>query len=276
MYKLKSILLPAVIGITMLCAVSGSARASSVTEAGETIGLPLGAPLPIGLYFIDTSSYISRSNKPDISAFVNIPIVAWSTPWMAFGGRFEAYTALPEDILNVGGHSSSGFYNVPLLVGQAWNLGHGLNFSNFVGGYTPMNAGGLASNNWVFNERAAVTYLVKGWNLTAHLIYGYVGKDIQTGQQDMPDYFNYDLTAVRTIGRWTFGPVAYGSADLSNAGGASYTRQSQAAVGGFVGHNFGSVSLDLYVTHDIFQTGYTGEDTRAFFRFTVPLKGLSE
>jgi hypothetical protein len=103
MHRLKSILIPAAIGLTMLCTLSGSALSSSVTEAGETIGLGLGAPLPVGLYFLDASSYISRSNKPDISAFVNIPVVAWSTPWTAFGGRVEAYAAFPEDILNVGG-----------------------------------------------------------------------------------------------------------------------------------------------------------------------------
>jgi hypothetical protein len=80
-----------------------------------------------------------------------------------------------------------------------------------------------------------MTYLVQRWSLTAHMIYGYVGKDIQTDQQEMPDYLNYDLSAVKTMGKWTFGPVAYGPADLSK-GGADYTRQSQGAVGGLTGY----------------------------------------
>jgi hypothetical protein len=275
MGKLNSALLSALAGAVMLCAVGGSAMAGSVTETGETLGLALGAALPEGVYFLDTSSYISRENKPHIDAIVNIPVIAWSTPWTAFGGRIEAYAAVPQDMLNVGGQHSSGFYNDALLVGEAWDLGHGLNFSNFVGGYAPMNARGLATNNWVFNERAALTYMVNGWNLTAHVIYGVVGKDLQTNLQDTPDYLNYDLTAVKTIGKWTLGPVAYGSTDLSSLGGG-YVRQRQFAMGGFVGYDFGPLSLQFYVTHDVTETGYTGEDTRAYLRWVVPLKFLEK
>ena len=245
--------------------------ASSMTEAGETLGLALGAPLPVGFYFLDTASYIHRSNKPDIDALVNIPVLVVSTPWTAFGGRIEAYAAFPEDVLNTAGHYSSGAYNDALLVGEAWDLGHGLNFSNFIGGYAPMNSGGLASDNWAFNERAATTYFIDGWNLTSHIIYGVVGKDVRTGQQDMPDYLNYDLTAVKTLGKWSVGPVAYGSADLSGVS-ANTARQSQAAMGALVGYNLGPAKFELYMTHDVYQTGYTGEDTRAFVRCTVPLK----
>jgi hypothetical protein len=269
MGKFNSILFAAAAG-AVLCAIAGSAVAGSVTEGGETLGLGLGAPLPQGLYFVDTSSYISRSNKPDINAVVNIPVVVWSTPWKLFGGRVEAYSALPEDTLSVGGVQSKGFYNIPLLVGEAWDLGDGLNVSNFIGGYSPMNTGGLATDNWVFNDRAAVTYNVDGWSFTTHTIYGYVGKDIHTGLQDTPDYMNYDLTALKTIGKWSLGPVAYGSRDLSGLGDG-YKRQSQFAMGGFVGYNFGRLDWQCYVTHDVDETGYTGEDTRVFMRVIVPL-----
>jgi Putative MetA-pathway of phenol degradation len=271
MGRLNSTFMPAVAGTILLCLAGGPALASSVTEAGETVGLALGAPLPEGLYFLDTASYISRANKPDIEAFVNIPVVAWSTPWMLFGGRVEAYAAFPQDILNVGGHYSSGFYNIAGLVGEAWDFGNGWNFSNFVGGYTPMEAGGLATNNWVFNERAAVSYVANDWNLTVHTIYGVVGKDVRTHLQDTPDYLNYDLTAVKTFGNWTLGPVGYGSTDTSSTG-PGYVEQSQFALGGLIGYNFGPVTWQFYITHDVTETGYTGEDTRAFMRWVVPLK----
>ena len=272
MGKLSSAMCSVLMATAMLCVVGGnSAMAGSVSVGGETLGLALGAPLPQGLYFLDTSAYISRSNKPDISAIANIPVLAWSTPWTAFGGRIEVYTGLPMDILNVAGHQSSGVYNIPILAGEAWDLGNGLNVSNFIGGYTPMNAGGLATDNWVFNDRAAVTYKIDGWSFTAHLLYGVVGKDIHTNQQDAPDYMNYDFTAVKALGKWTLGPVAYGTRDLSSLG-SGYTKQSQFAMGGFVGYNFGPVDLQFYVTHDVVQTGYTGEDTRAFMRWVIPLQ----
>jgi outer membrane protein OmpA-like peptidoglycan-associated protein len=270
MGKFRLGLLSAVGFGALLCGLSGPAYAGSVTEAGETVGLALGAPLPPGWYFVDTASYISRNNKPDIEAVVNIPVIAVSTPWQFAGGRIEAYAAFPEDILNVGGNYSSGFYNIAFLVGEAWDFGNGWNFSNFVGGYTPMKANGLATNNWVFNERAAVTYLSNGWDLTAHVIYGKVGTDVVTGKQDTPDYINYDLTAVKTFGKWTIGPVGYGSADLSSLG-PGYVEQSQFALGGLVGYDFGPLTFQIYITHDLTETGYTGEDTRAFLRWVVPL-----
>ena len=271
MKRLSSVLLSGIAGALMIGAVNSTAMAASVTEAGETLGLALGVPLPVGFYFLDTASYIHRSGQPNIDALVNIPTIAVSTPWTAFGGRIEAYSAFPEDYLSVNGQSSSGAYNPALLVGEAWDLGHGLNFSNFVGGYAPMNAGGLATNAWVFNERAAVTYLFDGWNFTSHWIYGVVGKDIKTDQQVMPNYLNYDLTAVKTIGKWSIGPVVYGSADLSSIS-TGYNRQQQIASGLMVGYNMGPAKFDFYMTHDVYQSGYTGEDTRAFIRCTVPLK----
>jgi hypothetical protein len=36
------------------------------------------------------------------------------------------------------------------------------------------------------------------------------------------------------------------------------------------------VSFELYVTHDVFQNEYTGQDTRAFLRCTIPLKVFNE
>ena len=66
MGRFNTALLSAVAGGVLLCASGGVALASSVTEAGETVGLALGAPLPEGWYFLDTASYISREGKPDI------------------------------------------------------------------------------------------------------------------------------------------------------------------------------------------------------------------
>jgi hypothetical protein len=40
-------------GVLSLC-TAASALAGSVTQPGETVGLPTGAPLPQGLYFVNT------------------------------------------------------------------------------------------------------------------------------------------------------------------------------------------------------------------------------
>src|SRR6476646_7872373 len=119
------------LGAMALSAFSGAAYAGSITQPGETVGYALGAPLPEGVYFATTGSYGSFRNLGDgADALVNIPVIAWSTPWTIFNGRVEAYVAAPE--VAIGAHLPptivggtlvdrslfiSAIYNPALLVG---------------------------------------------------------------------------------------------------------------------------------------------------------------
>ena len=143
------------LGAIALSTMSGAAYAGSLTQPGETVGIAIGAPLPEGVYFVDTGSYGSFRVLGDSSdALVNIPVLAWSTPWTFLGGRIEAYTAAPE--VAVGRTSNTAFisaiYNPALLVGEAWSLGNGWNFSSWVGGYAPVD-NELGQDYWTFNYR---------------------------------------------------------------------------------------------------------------------------
>jgi hypothetical protein len=128
--------------------------------SGETVGYALGTPLPEGLYFGDTGSYSShRPLAYNSNAFVNIPLIEWSTPWTFFGGRIEAYVAVPSLSLNASNQcgpgcnvSISGIYNPAALVGVAWDLGNHIGFSQWVGGYAPIS-NSLNQNFWVLNSR---------------------------------------------------------------------------------------------------------------------------
>ncbi|MGA7334383.1 MAG: transporter, partial [Pseudolabrys sp.] len=65
---------------------AASALAGSVTQPGETVGLASGAPLPEGLYFVNTGDWGNRTGNPaGTSLGVDIPVLAWSTPWTIFG-----------------------------------------------------------------------------------------------------------------------------------------------------------------------------------------------
>lgn len=260
--------LSAAFGTVALCAGGGAVIAGPVTEAGETAGLALGTPLPEGVYFLDTASYISRSTKPETDILVNIPVVAYSTPWKVLGGRVEAYAAVPQLAVGTDNSWSKGMYNPALLVGMAWDLGHGWGFSNFIGGYAPVH-NSVGVNAWTFNERAALTYADDGWNLTAHGIYGTSTKDRETDVQVQPDYFNLDLTATKAFGKWELGAVGFGTWDTSSVAGSK--RTSSIAAGPFVGYNFGPLSLHTYVTEDIAESHRGGDDTRVFVRLVVPL-----
>ena len=274
-----------------------------VTEAGETIGLALGAALPQGLYFVDTASVVHQSgnagNKGVVAdVFVNIPVVAWSTPWDVLGGHVEAYAALPEAALVERTSSNTtlgtnGLYNPALLIGAAWALPYNLHFSNFVGGYAPVGgqagfAGANATNHvWTFNERFSLTYLNDGWNATMNGIYGTSTKDtnaqdVQAGGAGLAcnvgncqraDYLNLDFNLLKSIGKWDVGPVGYYNTSLSETsdflGGARTI-----ALGGFAGYNFGGISAQAYITTSVGNNSYNtfnNEDTRVFLRFIVPL-----
>ncbi len=300
------------LGAMALGALSTTAYANSITQPGETVGIALGAPLPEGVYFVNTASYgTARSLADDGWAGVSIPVVAWSTPWEFFGGRVEAYAAAPVEeagithlppvivgntVVNRGLYVN-GMYNPALLVGEAWKLGDtGWNFSQWFGGYAPVDDNlGPAHDAWVFNSRSAITYNANNWDLTAHVIYGALG-NVQSGAlqgyKASPDYVNLDLTATKTIGKWEVGLVAFGSWDVSRIstvanGGLPYQQEGQFALGGLVGYNFTGISIQSYLTTDVWTEGYynpsnlcnvsTGagcsktQETRFWTRVVIPL-----
>jgi hypothetical protein len=278
-----------------LCAAGGEAYAGSITQPGELIGYALGAPLPEGLYFATTASDGNfRGVSENTNLFVNIPVVAWSTPWMFLGGRVEAYFAAPVAIYDIpgappGNGTHFAVYNPFFTVGDAWDLGNKVGFSTFVGAYGPVE-NELNQNNWTFNSRSALSYTGNDWNLTAHVVVGLTGDDENTGRKVNPDYVNLDLTAVKTFNKVSIGPVAFGSWDISNAtktdlvtdnGYIIHRRQAQFAVGGWIGYDFTvfdkTWSVGFYGTTDVWSQNYFNQDgsksyeQRGWMRLVVPL-----
>nr|WP_284209605.1 hypothetical protein [Methylorubrum aminovorans] len=58
------------------------AQAQTTTVPGEQVGLAVGAPLPEGIYAINTFTYRSPDGPDAISVdtAVNVPILVWATP----------------------------------------------------------------------------------------------------------------------------------------------------------------------------------------------------
>jgi hypothetical protein len=48
-------------------------------------------------------------------------------------------------------------------------------------------------------------------------------------------------------------------------------KQSQLAVGGLFGYDFGPLTLQVYATTEVYEHNYGGRDTRGWFRIIVPL-----
>jgi hypothetical protein len=248
-----------------------SAQAGSSAQPGQTVGQAPGAPLPIGLYFIDTSSFGSRNITPrGTDSNINLPSFIWATPAEVIGGRLQFVVLQPITASSTRGAAyQSGFGQTLLAAQVAWKLGNNLNFSYLLGAYLPSDTK-IVIQNPVLHQRFAITYNGDGWNLTGNFLYGTFFDTRSASGAFYPDFLNLDLTATKHFGKWEIGPVAFGSTDLPT-NNPSYARQGQFAVGGLVGYNFGPVNLQAYVTRDVVQRNYAGLETRGWLRATVPI-----
>lgn len=254
--------------VAAFCATPASA--GSVTQPGETVGLAVGAPLPEGVYFVDTFDWGVRrgeNGNPDVTVGVNIPVVAWSTPAKILGARVQLLGALPA--LEVGVENAdhdNGMYN-PFLAGQlAWDLGNGLGVSYLLGVYLPVG-NRLGFDSTSINQRLGISYTADDWNLTANTIYGIHTRSVS--KTINPDFLNIDVTATKNFGKWTVGPVGFASWDL-NKPTPGYRKQEQVALGALVGYNFEKIILQGYLTRTVHEKNYGGDDTRAWGRVIIP------
>jgi hypothetical protein len=269
-------------GVLSLTMGTSAALAGSVTQPGETVGIAAGAPLPQGLYFVNTADWGCRSTSPSTCTGVTIPVLAWSTPWTFLGARVQFLAATPALEAGVS-HTTynASMYN-PAIFGQlAWDLGGGFGFSYLIGAYFNVDQP-LAWSSTSLNQRFALSYTANGWNLTANVIYG-IQFDSVTNRPQIspcpapfgfngcnPDFINVDLTATKKFGKWEFGFVGYGSTDLTKPI-AQYQKQSQIALGGLFGYDFGPITLQAYATTEVTEHNYGGRDTRGWFRIIVPI-----
>ncbi len=297
------------VAISTLAFASGGAIAGSLEPPGWTAGLALGGALPEGAYFIDTATDGGwrgiDANKSSLA--INVPVLAWSTPWTIAGGRVEFLGTAPEISGGVpalgtpwSGRDYTELYNPAAFIGAAWDLGHGFGFSAFIGGWAPADnqLRIFGFDSWALSERANLSYVANGWKLAANLSFGQpAGSGTTTvwnsplgykGDQILPGWFNYDLTATKTVGKWEIGVVGFGSTDTSQGAWNNWgnlanhlpnnVEQSQFALGGLVGYSFTGITLQSYLTRDVVSNAYynlsdgsKSFETRFWTRAIIPL-----
>ncbi len=251
------------------------ANAGSITQPGETIGLATGAPLPQGVFFVDTANYgPDRAIGYDGSLGVNTPALIWSTPWTIAGARIEFLGSTPEVVVGNAAPANklfiSAWYNPYASISAGWDLGNGFGFTDYQGVYFPID-NALGQNFWVYNNRSALSYTANGWNITGYTVLGITGTG-PGGVKSAPNYFNYDITVMKDIiGKWSIGGGVFGSTDLSGTNVPTYKKQAQFAIAGLVGYNFGSFTGQVYVSHDVYDQNYVIPDTRVWFRMIMAL-----
>lgn len=284
---MKTVIKYAAFGAAALGAMTTSAFAAgnilpATAQPGETAGLAMGAPLPEGVYFVNTLDWgVRRIKGEDLKLAVDIPVIAWSTPWSFAGTNLQFLVATPMAHLDAPGGAGDeyGFYNPFLAAKLAYDLGGGFGVSYLSGIYFNAGHKGIAKEVTTWRQDFAVSYTGDGWNLTANLIWGITfDADKNAPANQRSNGFNLDLTATKTFGKWEIGAVGVGFYEYALQGANKGTGKSKSfAVGPLVGYNFGPVILQAYVTHEVYNRniltngGTRNRDTRGWARIIIPL-----
>jgi hypothetical protein len=262
------------------------------TKPGAFIGASAGVPPP-GIYmFNQVFTYQANlagpgtaslnppgTHKTGVQAAVDVQGFLFVPGWTFLGATYDAVIVQPFVMQSVGAPvnaQGSGAFNTYIVpVELSWKLGNsGFAVKTGVGIYLPdgcttgANKLGCEANPYTtYQPEVILSYLGNGWNLTAAFY-----EEFNTANR-VTDYttgniFHVDLTATKTIGKWTIGPVAYYVAQVTDdtcslacgnfygttpAGAlAGHTgRFSDWAVGALVGYDFGPASFSVWATQEI-------------------------
>lgn len=258
----------AFVATAVLLASQTSSFAESQTEPGRTMGFGAG-PVPEGFYYTNLTDYGVRGTSPDTTLGVEVTDFFWSTPWTIFGANLSIDFTPSFLFVNQGDHFAQGVFNPYLAAVFGWSLGAGWNFSYTAGGYFPIDTS-VSGNFGTFEQRFGLSYLADGWNITGRFIFGLTGDNQTTDSQTSPDYLNFDFTATKKIEKLEFGLVGFASTDL-NKPFATYREQSQVALGGLIGYDFGGVTIRVKGTETLAENNYGGYDTRIWTDVIVPV-----
>ncbi len=281
-------------------AIGGFASSASAMQSGTfqnrlngaTIGLPLGALPPAGLYSGTEIVYLGlagqRGGSGNQAAGLSLPAVAQAVPflyvpgWNLWGGSYgfsvvQAFymgfvQANPGSLTEVASQPPIASFQVvantfiqPLNF--SWNLGGGWFWSVAFGFMVPDGSRWAGTPNpdyWTFEPSTAISYLGNNWVASANFFY-----DINT-RSDGPcctqspatavtsgNALYIDATAVYKIGKWELGPVAYTeiqtTADTGPGCPALCGNLRTIDVGALVGYDFGPVDIQVWFTQSVFR-----------------------
>jgi len=280
-------------------AIGGAASSALAEESGTfqnrlngaTIGLPLGALPPPGLYTGLETVYLgmpsdtgnggraagNQGNGQNPAIAQAVPLLY--VPGWTFLGASYAMSAVQAFYVFTSCGPTACAGSVPIVAGGfvyanttwnpitlSWNLGGGWFASaafNFMGPDGTRQTGTPNPDYWTLEPAFAIAYLANNWVLAANFFY-----DIQTrsagvccaagalgGTVTSGNTFYGDLTAVYKFGKWELGPVGYfevqTTADTGAGCPALCGNYQTVAIGGLVGYDFGPVDLQLWVTDQV-------------------------
>jgi len=250
------------------------------SKAGAFIGASAGAPPP-GIYMFnqvftyqafDRGPGIPAGTERELNDWVDVQGFVWVPGWTFLGATYDAVLVIPWEVVSVtntpsglgskfGG--SDDIYIVPVEL--SWKFGDsGFALKTGIGIFVPSGTmqGPHGTSNvgrpwWTFQPELILSYLKDGWNISA-FIYDEIPTHNYVDGFENGNVFHVDWNILKTIGKWTFGPVGYFVAQVSNdrpngSGVAAQGLWQRVAVGGLIGYDFGPVSLSVWSTDEVYQ-----------------------
>jgi hypothetical protein len=278
-------------------AIGGTAGSASAMEFGTfqnrlngaTIGLPLGALPPPGIYSGIETAYLGMTGpaggKGNQANGLFLPAVAQAIPllfvpgWNFLGASYS-FSVVQAFYMN-GAFVNPGSLNTPPVglgfnetlanttwnpINLSWNVGGGWFVAagfNFMAPDGSRYAGTPNPDYWTFEPTFAVSYLGNNWVASANFFYDINSRSAAVccaaASVTSGNTLYGDFTAVYKFGKWEVGPVAYferqTSAD-SGAGcavaGVCVNDLTTIDFGGLVGYDFGPVDIQVWVTDSVF------------------------
>ncbi|HBF31587.1 transporter [Rhizobium sp.] len=264
--------------------------------SGATMGVPIGASPPPGLYFgvlnalFNGSVYFNGQQIPvKKTVAVSVGQFQWVPGYTVLGGSYKAMLTIPfiyahqkaygESSEQVGlGDITIAPANLSWMIAPGIFMSGGLSFTLPTGSFsTERSYVSTGTNRFATVINTGFSYLRDGWNLSADFNYFFYTKNDNTNYRS-GDEFLMNWTAMKDFGAFSFGPVGYWRKQVADDinygtyyGGVSNGRAEQVGLGFGLSKKFGNVTATLNYTHDVKKENTLSGGT-VFLNFVTPIK----
>lgn len=280
--------------------------AAPQAPAGNTLGIPLNAPLPPGLYYTSSTKFLNGELKDDngdnmglkLNAPASTSIFIYTPGWKFLGGDYRAWLAVPfivaeEKISNPmlgepGKHSNTNIANIDVhFADVSWTVKPGQFVSAGVGAITTTGSwkqGGTNTSGeyWSINPRLGYSLFSPDWNISLESYYFYNFENEKNNYQSGDEFF-FDATVLKKVDfiheGLQIGPIGYVREQVTsdeNNGTAYYGMENgkarQMGLGVQLLQDFGrGLFVGLSWSKDIETKNTVSNDGRFTLNVSVPM-----
>lgn len=267
--------------------------------AGVTIGIPVGAGPPPGLYsgttFLYGKGHVYNGSGQATNIQVAYPEISQTfllaTPYKILGGQYSAFINQSGEgdnvtIAKVAQTFGVGAVNTIISpLNLSWVLGNGFFVSYGDTVYlkdATYKVGGLRTGNnfYTLEQAVGISYLDHGYNFTANSVIDLNAKDTLTNYRSGAS-LAIDFTAVKAFGKFQFGVGGFftdqftddklnGFVVAESPYNGRGNRSHEAGVGPYLSYDFGRVNLAAWYTQDVYAVNNTKVGT-GWIRMVIPL-----